>query len=305
MSMKLACVVATPDIGQAFGALLTGTFEEKLAKARALGYTGVELMLCNPAALHAQDIRASLAKHGLEVPQIVTGAVFRLEGLALVHPDPAVCVKAMSRAQGIVRFASTLGRDVNVNLGLLRGRIDWLEPADRAGARARFITAFQTLADYAAPYHVRITLEPANRYEADFVHSARDGMEVVAEVGRSNFGLMLDTFHMNIEDRSIEGGLREARAVLWHVHIADSNRLPPGQGHLDFASIVATLDEMGYAGYLSGEMLPLPDPDSAAQLTVEHMKRWCSPDLRTSAPETSAGHIWEEPGTIQSSRLAC
>lgn len=272
--MKLGCVISTPDVGDGPLALLSGTFEEKLAKAKALGYAGVELMVCDPSKLNLDDINAALERHSLGVPQIVTGELFGTEGLALVHPDPAICGTAMHRTQGIVRFAGALGGGTIVNIGRLRGRRDWLPADGRSNAHARFIQAFQALANYAAPYGVRVALEPCNRYEVDFVRSTREGLEVVTEVNRPNFGLMLDVFHMNIEDPSIEGAFHEARSVLWHVHIADSNRLSPGQGHLDFASIVATLREIDYAGYLSAEIQPLPDPDTAARLTVEHMAQW-------------------------------
>jgi sugar phosphate isomerase/epimerase len=156
----------------------------------------------------------------------------------------------------------------------MRGRIDWFPVKEAEAARAQIIDALGALTDYAAPYGVRITLEPANRYEVDFVRSTQEALEVVAEVARPGFGLMLDVFHMNIEDASIEDSLRQARPVLWHIHIADSNRLPPGQGHLDFASIIATLREIGYEGYLSGEMSPRPDPDTAARVTIEYMRQW-------------------------------
>jgi len=272
--MKLGCVISTPDVVRGPLALLAGTFEEKLAKAKAFGYTGVELMVCDASKLSANDIKAALERHGLEVPQIVTGELFGTEGLALVHPDLAICETAMHRAQDIVQLAGALGHGTMVNIGRLRGRLDWLHTDDKSEARVRFIRAFQALADYAVPYDVRITLEPCNRYEVDFVHSTRDGLEIVADVSRPNFGLMLDVFHMNIEDPSIESAFYEARQVLWHVHIADSNRLPPGQGHLDFASIITVLREIGYTGYLSAEVLPLPDPDTAARLTAEYMRRW-------------------------------
>ena len=150
----------------------------------------------------------------------------------------------------------------------------WLAEEEKPDARERFLQVFRALADYAANYAVRITLEPCNRYEVDFVRSSREAIDFAAEVDRPNFGLMFDVFHMNIEDPSIEDAFREAGPRLWHVHIADSNRLPPGQGHQDFASIVATLREIGYEGYLSAELQPLPDPDTAAALTIEYMRQW-------------------------------
>jgi sugar phosphate isomerase/epimerase len=127
---------------------------------------------------------------------------------------------------------------------------------------------------YAAEQGVKITMEPINRYETDFIFSAADGMRLVEGLDCENFGLMLDLFHMNIEDVSIEEGLRQAGDRLWHVHIADSNRRYPGNGHLDFDSTFATLNDMRYAGYISAELLPLPDPDVAAQKTIEFLQAY-------------------------------
>jgi len=87
-------VIATPDVTHGPLALLAGTFEEKLEKARRLGYDGVELMVRDPSKLDADEISSALGRHGLEAPQCVTGALFGTDGLALVHPDPIVCETA-------------------------------------------------------------------------------------------------------------------------------------------------------------------------------------------------------------------
>jgi len=115
-------------------------------------------------------------------------------------------------------------------------------------------------------------MEPINRYETDFILSAADAVRLVEDLDCDNFGLMLDFFHMNIEDVSIEEGLRQAGDRLWHVHIADSNRRYPGCGHLDFGSIFAALKDIDYQGYISAEMLPLPNSDTAAQKTMEFLQ---------------------------------
>jgi sugar phosphate isomerase/epimerase len=122
--------------------------------------------------------------------------------------------------------------------------------------------------EYAASRAVRIAIEPLNRYETDFIFNAADGMRVVDDLGYDNVGLMLDTFHMNIEDASIANGFRQASDHVWHVHIADSNRLHPGAGHIDFGEVFGALEAIDYDGYVSGEMVPLPDPDTAAERTA-------------------------------------
>ena len=115
-------------------------------------------------------------------------------------------------------------------------------------------------------------MEPINRYETDLVNTVSAGMDLVEKVKMENVGLLLDTFHMNIEEPVIPAGFKAGRSRLFHVHIADSNRWHPGAGHTDFRAVVSVLDEIGYRGFLSAEILPLPDPDSAAENTIRFMR---------------------------------
>jgi sugar phosphate isomerase/epimerase len=92
------------------------------------------------------------------------------------------------------------------------------------------------------------------------------------QVGAENFGLLLDTFHMNIEEPSIESSIRACGDRIFHFHVADSNRWHPGAGHLDFASILSALRETGYGGYVSGEFMPFPDADTGARRAIEHLR---------------------------------
>ncbi len=268
--MKAGCVVCGPDVAHGPLALLSGSFEEKARKARALGYDGVELMVRDPAGLDWEQVAHVLRANGLEAPQVVTGELFGADGLCLVTPDDGLYARAVARTQAVIDLAAYLDHAL-VNIGRLRGRLDWLagRTADPWGFAAE---RFCGVARYAAARGVRLTLEPVNRYEVDFIAGAEDGLRMVRDVGEANLGLMLDTFHMNIEDASIEESLRAAGERCWHVHIADSNRLYPGAGHIPFAPIFETLRAMGYSGYVSAELLPLPDPDTAAARTIEFLR---------------------------------
>jgi sugar phosphate isomerase/epimerase len=159
-----------------------------------------------------------------------------------------------------------------VDIGLLRGHLS--EMADPVAAQEQLLETFRQAAEYAVRCGARITLEPLNRFESDFIHSAQDGLEWVARVDHPGFGLMLDTFHMNIEDASIEASVRQAAPCLWHIHVGDSNRLSAGKGHFDFAGMIETLKDVGYDGYMSAELLPQPDADSAARETVDYLRQY-------------------------------
>ena len=261
--MKKGLVICGPDVAYGPLALLSGTFAEKAEKAAALGFDGVELMVRDPAQLDWTAIGDVLRKYRLGVGQIVTGELAGADGLALVTPDVDLRRRAAERTRSVIDFAAHMRTMVNV--GRLRGRLEG------AGWEAAADVLRPTLA-YALERGVRIVLEPINRYETDFIHTVDDGLRMIALLDLPNVGLMLDLFHMNIEEPSIEASLRTAGDRLWHVHIADSNRRYPGCGHLPFDPVFETLRDMGYDGYVSAELLPWPDPDTAAQKTAEFLK---------------------------------
>jgi len=266
--MKAGLVMCGPDVAYGPLALLSGTFEEKAAKAAKLGYDGIELMVRDPARLDWPAVKSTLEGAGLEVPQIVTGELFGADGLCLVTADEDLRRRAEARTRSVIELAAYL--DTMVNIGRLRGQLKFLSDVSDPWAIA--VERLRGVIVYAAEKGVKITMEPINRYETDFILSAADGVHLVEDLNCDNFGLMLDFFHMNIEDVSIEEGLRQAGDRLWHVHIADSNRRYPGCGHLNFGSIFAALKDIDYQGYISAEMLPIPDPDTAAQKTMEFLQ---------------------------------
>ena len=140
-------------------------------------------------------------------------------------------------------------------------------------ARARLATILREAATEAAAQGVRLALEPLNRYETDLVHTVAEGLDFIQEIDHPAVGLLLDTYHVNIEESSWTEPFRQAMAagLLWHVHVGDNNRLPPGRGLIDFGAILATLRAIGYDGYLAAELLGRPDPDAAAAETVAYL----------------------------------
>ena len=121
---------------------------------------------------------------------------------------------------------------------------------------------------------MRLALEPINRYETSLINNVEQGLDLIAKVGVDNFGLLLDTFHMNIEEPQIEESIRLCDQRIFHFHVADSNRWYPGGGHLDFNSILTSLQQTDYTGFVSGEFLPLPDANIAAIKSIEYLNQY-------------------------------
>lgn len=268
--MRLSVAIQTPEVQVIVPvALLSGTLEEKLAQAARLGAQGVEFMAADPAALDAGAIRAGLERHRLQAAAVGSGAVALAAGLTLLHTETSKAAEAKARLHDLIHFAAAIGAPL-VTIGSFRGRL----ASAGAGGRAHLAGILRQAAGQAASCGVRLALEPLNRYESDIINNAGQGLAFLEEVGHPALGLLLDTYHVNIEERSWTEPFRQAMAAgrLWHVHLGDNNRLPPGQGLIDFGAIVAALREAGYDGYLSAELLARPDPDTAAQETLAYMR---------------------------------
>ena len=117
--------------------------------------------------------------------------------------------------------------------------------------------------------------EPLNRYETNLINTQSEAAQFLTGLRTRHVKILADLYHMNIEEANLADAVRAGGAHIGHVHFADSNRRAAGMGHTDFAPVVAALREVGYAGYLSAEVLPLPDPDAAARQTVESFRRFC------------------------------
>jgi sugar phosphate isomerase/epimerase len=115
------------------------------------------------------------------------------------------------------------------------------------------------LGAHAAAAGVSLLLEPLNRYEDHMVNTLAEAAALIAEAGPAGLGVLADTYHMNLEEDDPGAALRAAAPVLGAVHLSDSNRHHPGRGHIDFAAVLATLRDIGFAGTLSVECRPRGD----------------------------------------------
>jgi len=246
--------------------LFAGDLPRGLAAASALGHDVVELSLRSADDIDIRSLRDELARLGLRVSAITTAPAKILDGLVMSSADADVRRATVERLIAVLDLAGELRADLII--GGIRGRLEGT-PDARSRQREHVIECMRVCARRAAALAVRLLLEPINRYESNLVNRASEGAELLAEVGEPCAGLLLDTFHMNIEEPCIESSLREVSHLLGYVHIADSNRMAPGCGHIDFGAVLATLVEIGFAGPLVAEILPLPDDETAARTAAE------------------------------------
>ena len=267
--MKLALNIQTPEVPALVPvALLSGTLPEKLAKAARMGAAGVELITTQPASLDVPAYLELLSRNNLQVAAIASGGMAFAAKLTLLHTDVQTAAVARQRLDELITLAAALHAPV-VTVGSFRGRA----VGDKESSLAELARVLRKAGERAAEAGVRIALEPLNRFEGDLINNVAEGLAFLKELNHPAVGLLVDTFHVNIEESSWTGPFRLAMQAgkLFHVHLGDNNRLPPGKGLIDFAAILTSLHATGYTGWLSAELLCKPDPDTAGQQTIEYM----------------------------------
>ncbi len=265
--MKLSIVLSTQQ-AQFQAVTFKGDLEANLRAIAAMGYDGVELAIRDPKFADIDILEGLTRANKLSVPAIGTGQAWGEEGLSFTDPDSSIRKEAIKRIQSHIPTASRFGAVIIV--GLIRGilkpgvkqeqALDWL------------VEAIRDCCTVARLHGIRLALEPINRDETTLINNVAEGLELIERVGADNFGLLLDTFHMNIEEPDIEESIKKCGARIFHFHAADSNRWAPGSGQLDFNSVLNALFATGYSGWVSGEFLPKPDAITAAKRGIDFLR---------------------------------
>jgi sugar phosphate isomerase/epimerase len=268
--LKLSIVIAKEDALSSAFVVFRG-FEKHIPIAAELGYDGVELALKNVSEIKINVLDRLLKNSGMSVSCISTGQVFADTGYMFTDSDNNRRTMLRNIYKDFIDLAAIYGQFVNI--GRVRGTIS---EDGYKNCESRFIDLTRELCEYALPKGVTLILEPVNRYELNFINNLEDGVELLKKINMSNMKLIPDVFHMNIEDTTIGGELSKYIDLISYIHFADSNRLAPGWGHIDFKDIFENLKILNYSGWLSVEILPKPDPCSAAKQAIDYLKPFIS-----------------------------
>lgn len=239
------------------------------AKAAELGFDGVEIFPPSAAVLDRAVIAGLVQRHRLRVAAIGTGAGWVVRKLSLTHADAAMRQTAREFVRAIIEVAGEFGAPAII--GSMQGR--WEGPVSREQALGYLADALGELGDHAAKYNVPLLYEPLNRYETNLFNRIGDTAAWLRERKLQNVRILADLFHMNIDEVNSPQALRDVGSLVGHVHFADSNRRAMGLGQTQLGPIVEALREIGYQGYLSAEVFPLPDPLAAARATIAAFRK--------------------------------
>jgi sugar phosphate isomerase/epimerase len=233
-------------------------------RAGVLGFDAIEIFPPAASVIAPADLTPLLERHHLLVAAVGTGAGWVVRKLTLTHADPAVRHEAREFVRSIIDAAGTLGAPAII--GSMQGRAEGT--LTREDALTHLAGALDDLGEHARRHGVPLLFEPLNRYETNLFNRLGDTAEWLATLRTRNVRILADLFHMNIEEANSAAALRAAGALVGHVHFSDSNRRAIGLGQTPVAPIISALREIGYAGYCSAEIFPLPDASKAAEQTM-------------------------------------
>jgi sugar phosphate isomerase/epimerase len=239
-------------------------------KARKMGFDAIEIFPPGGDAIDLKSLWSLLDRHNLKVAAMGTGGGWVRHKLTLTSPNAGVRARAREFVRSVIDTAGAVG--ASTIIGSMQGR--WGEGVSREQALGWLAEALNELGGHAETLGVVLLYEPLNRYETNIVNLLSEGIALLQSLSTRNVRLLADLYHMNIEEPDLAVALREAADLLGHVHLADSNRRPAGNGHTDFAAIADALRGIRYDGYLSAECLPWPDPDAAAEQTMRAYREY-------------------------------
>jgi len=248
------------------------TLEERVTFLERIGIEGIEITESETIARGAAVLRGLFQNRGVR-PTTIPGP------RGLLDPSPAERTASMQMLRQRLDLCKELDA-VAVLVVPVFGRqplIPDLSPWRSAIEieSELLLTELKEIAVYAGQVGATVMLEPINRYETHFINRLEQGAEFCRRVNRPEIRIMADFFHMHIEEADIVASIRQSAPFIHYVHVADSNRLQPGRGHLDFRPGFHALKDARYDSYLGIECnFAGPAEDALKEAVLNLRKAW-------------------------------
>jgi D-psicose/D-tagatose/L-ribulose 3-epimerase len=219
-----------------------------LPTIKEAGFDGVEVPLLHPQTFHAAEIRKATEANGLEC----NACSILADGLSLISADPEIRRQARQRLKDIANAAAEAG--IGIVCGPLYSPVGYLPGRRRTDDEWKWaVEGLQSVGDTLDACNVTFAVEPINRFETFFLNTAADAAKLAREINHPKIGILFDTFHANIEEKSIANGYRTVAPYLKHVHTCENDRGMPGTGHVEWKEVFQTLHDLNYDGWLTIE----------------------------------------------------
>jgi D-psicose/D-tagatose/L-ribulose 3-epimerase len=233
-----------------------------LESLKKMGYDGVELPIFNVELDYA-----AWGKRLDDLGLARTAVTVRGGDDNPISPDAAVRAKGVANSKRTLDCCAAAGATHLVGpyhsaLGIFSGK------GPTADEWKWGVESMRPVAEHAGKVGVTLGVECLNRFETYLLNTHADAARFVKEVNHPNCRMMYDTFHANIEEKSIAAAIRGCADVMCHVHISENDRSTPGQGNVRWAENFDTLKEVGYDGWLMVEAFGLALPELAAATKI-------------------------------------
>jgi D-psicose/D-tagatose/L-ribulose 3-epimerase len=234
--------------------------EDTIERLGRCGYDAIEIS-GEPAVWDTDHVKGLMEQHGVGCWGSVT---LMTGGRDLVHEDKYVRRGSIDYCKDTMDQIAAWGGEILTIVPSTVGKVVPMGSPEDEWKWA--VEALKEVQDHAEKVGVRIGLEPLNRFETYFLNRTDQALALAEDVG-GNCGVTLDIFHMNIEEADWEAAIRSAGDKLVDVHVADNNRMPPGQGAIDWDKFMRVLDEVGYGGCVTVEFVATVDRSRISERT--------------------------------------
>jgi D-psicose/D-tagatose/L-ribulose 3-epimerase len=258
-------------------------------KIKSYGYDAVEIPVEDPALIDIDWVKKALADNGLS--PVICGAFGTSRDLT--HDDPAFHKTCFDYLDSCFEIASELGAGfVAGPMYSAVGKARLVSPEQKKIEWNRAVTNLRKVCNRAGEFGLEIALETLNRFETDLINTADELMQLITDINEPQAKAILDGFHMNIEEPSIEHAIKAVGDKLIHVQVSENYRGTPGTGQTNWTAWKRGLEAINYQGVISIESFtpdvkelagavciwkPLvPSQDGFAKEGLEFLRKWAS-----------------------------
>lgn len=216
-----------------------------MAKIKSMGFDIIEIAVEDASLIDVPLLRKTAQDEGLSIT--ICGAFGATRDIS--SDDPAIRRNGVAYIADCLRLTEAVGSSLFAGpVYSAVGKTRMVSSDQKARERAWCVENLQALGKIAADAGVTIAIEPLNRFETDMINLVEQAIALIHEVGDPAYRVHIDTFHANIEEKSIPDAIRMAGDLLGHFHACENDRGTPGTGHIDWIGVRDALREIGYAG---------------------------------------------------------
>ena len=227
-----------------------------------LGFDGVEISLLGMTDEKAAALNQAIRDHGLEVTCS--------DGLApdkdITSDNPETRKAGVAYLEWAIRTTAMIGSKGLA--GVVFAPWGQFDPLNKPARAARSAEALGQLHNILETHDVTLGVEMLNRFETDLVNTADEALEIATASGSDRVGILLDTFHLNMEEKDMRRAIGSVGDSLVHFHVSENDRGVPGSGHIPWDQVKAGLGDAGYDRWIVAEMFVTAGNPASADLSI-------------------------------------